>query len=292
MGKTRLDIAKKDIVAFLEDDERTVFSLKDLGEILREHFAAWRLAMSTTRSSFADYLCERRILQKLTIKFDEKTNVVRYALRGRFTKVEFFLSLASNSYFSHYTAMGYHQLTEQIPKTYYVNKELTPKHVEANVLTQEGIDLAFSKPPRVSHAVARYKGDRIVLLNSKHSNELGVVKELWDDRFVRMTNIERTLIDCAVKPEYAGGVYEVAKAFRLAKDRASSNKIYAMFKKLNYIYPFHQVLGFYLESAGFGSVVVKRFAEMPMPHKFYLTKGMGNVDYVATWRLFVPKSFM
>lgn len=291
MGKTRLDLARKDIVAFLKDDERSVFSLKELGEIFRENSEEWRLAMYTSRSSFADYLREKRVLQKLTIKFDENTKIVRYGLRGEFSKVEFFLSLASNSYLSHYTAMGYHQLTEQIPKTYYVNKELTPKYIKPTPLTQEGIDSAFSKPPRVSHKVATYKGDRVVLLNSKNSNELGIVKELWDGRFVRMTNIERTLIDCAVSPDYAGGVYEVAKAFRLARDKASSNKIYAMFKKLDYIYPFHQVLGFYLENAGFDSVVIRRFAEMPMPHKFYLTKGMEGADYVEKWRLFVPKSF-
>lgn len=291
MEKTRFDLAKKEIVAFLEDDERAVFSLKELGGIYRENFDRWRLAMYTSRSSFVDYLCEKGILKKITINFDKKTKITRYGLRSGFPKVELFLSLASNAYLSHYTAMGYHQLTEQIPKTYYVNRELSPKSIPPSVLTQEGIDLAFSKPPRVSHTIAKYKGDRIVLLYSKNSHDLGIVKELWDGKFVRMTNIERTLIDCAVKPEYAGGVYEVAQAFQHAKGKASSNKIYAMFKKLSYIYPFHQVLGFYLELAGFDSIIVKRLADIPMPFKFYLTKGMEEVDYSKKWRLFYPKSF-
>lgn len=291
MGKSRLDLARKDIVIVLEEDERSVFSLKDLGEILRFNFDNWRLAMHTSRSLFVDYLCKKKILQKITLKFEDGDTATRYGLKGHFSTVELFLSLATNTYLSHYTAMGYHQLTQQIPKTYYVNRELTPKGISPNTLTQGAIDSAFAKPPRVSHKIAKYKGDRVVMLNSKHTGDLGIVNELWDDRFVRMTNLERTLIDCAVKPEYAGGVYEVAKAFKIAKDRASSNKIYATFKKLDYIYPFHQVLGFYLELAQFDSVIIKRLAELPMPHKFYLAKGMQDPDYSEKWKLFHPKSF-
>ncbi len=291
MGKTRLDLARKEIAGFLEDSGQTVFSLRDLGEIYRENSQAWRLAMSTSRSSFADYLCQKRILQKIDIPFGEKKVFTRYALRGRFARVEVYLSLVASAYLSHYTAMGYHQLTEQMPKTYYVNHELTPKHITPNQLTQEGIDVAFAKAPRVSRTVAEYKGDRIVLLNSKSANGLGIIEEPWERGFVRMTNPERTLIDCMVKPEYAGGVYEVAKAFKLANGRASTNTMYAMLKKLDYVYPYHQVLGFYLELAKFDSVILKRLAAMPMPHDFYLTHGMVDPDYSEKWKLYYPKSF-
>ena len=39
---------------------------------------------------------------------------------------------------------------------------------------------------------------------------------------IRLTNIERTLIDIAVRPVYSGGVFEVLKAYRLAKDKSRS----------------------------------------------------------------------
>lgn len=291
MGKTRLDLARKDIAEFLANCGRSVFSLRDLGEIYRENAPAWRLAASTNRTTFADFLCQKRILQKIDFRFGEDKVLTRYALRGRFTRVEVYLSLAANSYLSHYTAMGYHQLTEQIPKAYYVTHELTPKNIAPAKLTQEGIDAAFAKAPRVSHSIAEYKGDRIVLLNSKFAKGLGILEEPWEDRPVRMTNIERTLIDCAVKPEYAGGVYEVAKAFKLANGKASPNTMYAMLKKLDYVYPYRQVLGFYLEVAKFDSTILRRLAEMPMPYKFYLTRGMVDPDYSEKWKVFYPKSF-
>ncbi len=291
MAKTRLDLARKEILTLLENDERSVFSVKDLGEIFRANYEEWRLAKSTGRSGFITYLCDKRILQKIVLKFSDDTQIIKYGLRERYSKVELYLSLAANAYFSHYTAMGYHQLTEQIPKIFYVNRELSPKNQLPNTLTQESIDESYSKDPRVSHKYAQYRGDRLLMLNSKNTGGLGIVKEQWEGKIIRMTNLERTLIDCAVKPEYAGGVYEVVKAFRLAKGKASSNKMYAFLKKLNYAYPFHQVLGFYLELAGFDSVIIKHLAEMPMPYKFYLTKGMSGVDYSEKWRLFYPKSF-
>ena len=40
---------------------------------------------------------------------------------------------------------------------------------------------------------------------------------------VRVTDLERTLIDIAVRPEYAGGVYEVLNVYRLAKGKVSAN---------------------------------------------------------------------
>jgi len=57
---------------------------------------------------------------------------------------------------------------------------------------------------------------------------------------VRVTNLERTLIDAVVRPAYSGGVFEVAKAFELAKDQVSVNAMGAMLGKLRFAYPFHQ----------------------------------------------------
>ena len=68
-----------------------------------------------------------------------------------------------------------------------------------------------------------------------------------------MTNVERTLIDATVKPMYAGGVFEVAKAFALANDRLSVNKLMPMLRKLDFSYPYHQAIGYYLERAGYKS---------------------------------------
>jgi predicted transcriptional regulator of viral defense system len=108
---------------------------------------------------------------------------------------------------------------------------------------------------------------------------------------VRLTNLERTLIDISVRPIYAGGVAEVLKAFELAKDRVSVNRMAAILQKLGYVYPYHQAIGFYLDRAGYSESSVELMQRFPMDFDFYLDYKMGKTDYVKKWRLYIPKGF-
>ncbi len=108
---------------------------------------------------------------------------------------------------------------------------------------------------------------------------------------VRLTNLERTLIDISVRPIYAGGVAEVLKAFELAKDRVSVNRMAAILQKLGYVYPYHQAIGFYLDRAGYDQSSVELMQRFPMDFDFYLDYKMGKTDYVKKWRLHIPKGF-
>ena len=104
-----------------------------------------------------------------------------------------------------------------------------------------------------------------------------------------MTNVERTLIDITVRPVYSGGVSEVLKAFTLAREHISVNRLAAMLKKLAFIYPYHQVVGFYLERAGYRSSSLDLFRSMPREFDFYLEHNLKEKTYVKEWRLFIPK---
>jgi hypothetical protein len=95
-----------------------------------------------------------------------------------------------------------------------------------------------------------------------------------------------------VRPFYAGGVFEVLKAFRLAHGKVSINKLTATLKKLNYKYPYHQAIGFYLEKAGvYKKPVINLLRKFPIKYDFYLSYGMKDKDYSNKWRLFYPKGF-
>lgn len=85
-----------------------------------------------------------------------------------------------------------------------------------------------------------------------------------------VTGIERTLIDITVRPAYAGGVFQVFEAFKTAKDRVSVNVLIATLKKMKYVYPYHQAIGFYLEKAGYAEKLWSKLLAMGTDYNFYL----------------------
>jgi hypothetical protein len=78
---------------------------------------------------------------------------------------------------------------------------------------------------------------QIVLLSGKSSNRLGVVKIAGpQSEPLELTNVDRTLIDIAVRPTYAGGAKSVAKAYRNAFSQTSVSRLAKMLGELGYVY--------------------------------------------------------
>jgi hypothetical protein len=174
-----------------------------------------------------------------------------------------------------------------------LNAEQPPKPQNRSDLAQERIDIAFKRPQRLTTNITNYKGQRIWFLNGMHTNQLGVIEsEGPSGENIRLTDIERTLIDITVRPYYSGGVYEVLGAFRRAKehDKVSVNRISAMLSKLNYVYPYHQAIGFYLEKTGvYEDSAIDLLRKAPRQFDFYLTHGTTETEYSKSWKLYYPK---
>ena len=78
----------------------------------------------------------------------------------------------------------------------------------------------------------------------------------------------------------------------MAIERISINKLSAMLKKLNFTYPYHQAIGFYLEKAGvYSESQIKIIEKFQRKYDFYLTHQMKDVEYSEKWKLFYPKGF-
>lgn len=293
MNRSRLQIAKSDILAFFESGPR-ILRERQLSAALSQQRAGWRLAQSTTVEAFVAFLTKSGKLRKHVFDFPNRSETL-YVWGDDVPLLEMLLELKPHSYYSHYTALRLHGLTEQVPKVVYISHERTSDTVAGASLSQDAIHAAFSRPARTSNNSVEFAGYRIVLLNSAFTGELGVESKLASQGTerpvdVRVTNLERTLIDAAVRPSYSGGVFEVAKAFELAKESVSVNAMGAMLHKLNFAYPYHQAIGYYLERAGYRDKVVD-ILRRTMPFDFYLTHDMGETEYVPRWRLYVPKGF-
>ncbi|MFN2316552.1 MAG: type IV toxin-antitoxin system AbiEi family antitoxin [Gemmatimonadales bacterium] len=198
------------------------------------------------------------------------------------------LSLRGGSYLSHATAVFLHGLSVQIPRSIHVNREQSPKPRPQGSLSQESIDRAFQSKPRTTTYEFEFRGFRLVLLNGKSTGRFGVMTLTVNGEALEVTDLERTLVDIAVRPVYSGGPLEVAKVYREASRQVAVEKLVATLTRLDYIYPYHQSLGFYLQRAGIPSHVLSPLRALGLHHDFYLANQIHNPAYDREWRLFYP----
>ena len=291
--RSRLQIAKPDILAYFEALPPVIRHKQMMGFLAKER-AGWRLAQRTTIRDFIVFLKKQGKLKEHKFAFPHQPETLY--VWGEIPMMELLLHLKPRSYYSHYTAMRLHGLTEQVPKVLYLSHERSSDTQWGTSLTQSAIDEAFQRPARISNNTADFNNLQVLLINSANTGELGVLNHeaqlsLESRVSVRVTNIERTLIDAAVRPAYSGGVFEVAKAFELAKNVVSVNAMGAMLSKLRFAYPYHQAIGFYLERAGYRASSLDLMRRFPMEFDFYLTHEMSATRYVPAWRLYVPEGF-
>ena len=123
-------------------------------------------------------------------------------------------------------------------------------------------------------------------ISGMQTGNLGVIQK--DD--ICYTNIERTLLDIVVRPQYSGGVNNVLKVYNKAKSLVNLENFIKYYKKIKYIYPYYQSIGFYLEKTNYASEFVDVFFKMKKQYDFYLDYGMKNPKYYERWRLFYPNT--
>ena len=97
-------------------------------------------------------------------------------------------------YIGYYSALSHHRLTEQVPQTVYV---VTPSRAQSREI--HGV------PYRVTTVTER--------------KFFGVVPTSIEGTTVQVSDLEKTLVDCADHPEFCGGLRELATAMRTADDR-------------------------------------------------------------------------
>lgn len=293
--RKRIAIAKPWMEKFFDDLDQRVFTQRDLYKVLDEKRVEWRLPVSLGSYDFIEYLCTKshlrpRELSATAPKYEHK-KVLRYEWRQA-SYLELGNSLRGGSYLSHSTAVFLHGLSDELPKTVFVNKEQSPKPSNKGSLVQSSIDRAFSKKSRQRRSSLAYSDGEheFVMLSGKNTSDAGVV-ETTDPYggHVRTTSIERTLIDIAVRPAYAGGVDRVVDVYREAVGQAQVSRIIQLLRRIDYVYPYHQVIGFYATRGGFAPESLERLKKLGLDFDFYLTYGMSEPDYDEEWRLFIPK---
>lgn len=125
-------------------------------------------------------------------------------------------------YIGYYSALQIHNLITQpsLKEQIVVNKQIRPSEIKIKNITFQFI----------YHNENHFFGE----------------KKIWIDDFnkVLCSDIEKTIIDCLFKPDYAGGIVEVARAIYSTKEKLDYNKLLeytikfdsqAVVKRLGYI---------------------------------------------------------
>jgi len=282
--------AKSQIVAFFKDLPSNSFGLSELKNYLFDNKTKLKLATSTSPKKFIEFLTQERILQLAEIRFPYK-RFIRY-VKPECSVLDLAASLIKGAYFSHYSAIHVHDLSEQLPKTIYINSEQGKKTHTRVVLKQRNIDVAFSRPWRTSNNIAQYKDYNIYWLNGMYTGNLGVIQIPYQDAHnILVTDIERTLIDIAVRPVYSGGIFEVLKAYKAAIPKVDLGKLLGYLRQIGFMYPYHQAIGFYLEKAGLPSHRTEALKSFGLSYDFYLTHQIKSKGYSQDWKLYYPSGF-
>jgi len=291
---SRLAIAKADIEKIFQDSQKRIFSSAEIAQILSENRRTWRLAQNTTSSEFLSFLLRRTKLRDIRldpVNHPDYPPIRRYSWGGEVSPYELAVQLKPNAYLCHATAVLIHGLTDQLPATIHVNCEQSPKPKPAGILTQQGIDRAFRSKQRESQFLFQWEQWQFRLISGKYTRRLGVTPTKFDGATLDVTNLERTLIDITVRPAYAGGVYQVLQAYRSAQPRISVATLVATLRELDYVYPYHQAIGFYMQRAGYEEKQYIKLRKSGLKFNFYLAHDMRESDFDPEWQLFFPKGF-
>jgi predicted transcriptional regulator of viral defense system len=199
------------------------------------------------------------------------------------------LSRKDGAYLSHATAISLHKLTHQHERTIYVNAEQSPKP-QSGSLTQDGIDRAFAREQRQSNLIYQYKNWTFAFLEDKNTARLGVVHRRGPSgELLEVTGLERTLIDIVVRPSYAGGISQVLAAYKAAKAKLAVDLLLKTLKNLDYLYPYHQAIGFYMQRAGYAEAQYSKLRKLSVEFDFYLAHHLADTAYDPYWHLYYPK---
>jgi hypothetical protein len=290
---SHLEKSKEKLEAAIDDASLRVFGPRYLHSFLK-NTESLDIIFGITSSAADDvisFLLDKSHLKK--VKFLTPRLETLYLWRSP-NEYELLPVLRPKGYYTHLSAMYFHGLLQYQPQSLYFNHEQQSRPGTGS-LEQNRIDNAFKKKQRITTSRTKYDGKEFWLLNGKQTGNYGVgLLKTTDNTEIQVTDLERTLIDIAVRPTYAGGVKSVLEAYRTAQPKVSISKLATTLRVLNHVYPYHQSVGFYLETAGnYTEENLEEFLNFrPLHYDFYLDYEMKTPAYSSRWKIYYPKDLI
>jgi predicted transcriptional regulator of viral defense system len=247
------------LISSLYELGRIIFTVKDIEEITG-------LKGGTAKKLRHD-LIKRKIIARLKPgKYiiipqeigDETSYIGNWYVVGRE------IVKSHNYYISHYSAMDIHNmLTHPVTKVY------------------------------ITTPVQEYKKQRIVgnatfeFIYTDTKNIWGI-QQIWVTKSeqARVSDIERTIIDCLYRPKYCGGILEIVRGIWIQKEKIDFEKLHDYIKKFNRIVVIKR-LGYILEGLNLQKIDYLNKLRIGMNDKYYLLDPLLSTEttYKNSWKL-------
>jgi len=166
-------------------------------------------------------------------------------------------------YISYYSAMDMHNMVTHPVTKVFVN---TPKQEYKKQKIAGGVIFEF------------------IYISSKN---LWGIKNFWVTKSeqVKVSDIERTIIDCLYRPQYCGGILEIAKGLWMQKQKIDFDRLF------NYAVRFDRIvvikrLGYILESLGLKDACYLNKLKSKINNKYYTLDPLLNAveTYKNLWK--------
>ncbi|MFN5225087.1 MAG: transcriptional regulator [Bacteroidota bacterium] len=155
-----------------------------------------------------------------------------------------------------------------------------------NLITQPSLkeQIVVSKQIRPSEIKIKKVPFQFIYHNEKH---FFGSKKIWIDNFnkVRCSDLEKTFIDCLFKPDYAGGIVEVAKAIYTSKDKIKYDTLLE-YAKLFDSQAVIKRLGFLLEILNIKTQIIQDLQQMKTASYVLLDTELPKTGRrISRWRI-------
>ena len=137
---------RRAIRSFFKEYRQHILRPREFERLISEQRAAWNIVGSVPTADIIRVIREETKLRTIRLAFPGRPET-RYVLPGP-TVHDIALSLHSDCYLTHHTALFLHGLVDGEPREVYVNLEQSEKPRSDATLFQESIDMAFARAAR------------------------------------------------------------------------------------------------------------------------------------------------
>jgi predicted transcriptional regulator of viral defense system len=155
-----------------------------------------------------------------------------------------------------------------------------------NLITQPSLNeqIVVAKQQRPSLLKIKNVSFQFVYHNEKH---FFGAKKTWIDSFNKVicSDLEKTFTDCLFKPDYAGGIVEVAKAMHQAKDKIDYEKLFEYAVRFD-SQAVYKRLGYLLEAMEIGTSITERLQKAKTDSYVLLDTELPKLGkFISRWSI-------